>query len=582
VLNLTTQKTRIICMVLIFICTFTYLVAIVAESSMSPVSFTIRSFREIEGTRGVEQVESPAIAKTNIELLNSTEDYRDSFSEYLHICSLNLTQLTVKATVTAQSSIEVLLSYYFRDYDKVPSIRDTISWANMTTGDTRILHFPIPVEQIKSNLTDIIVFSRLSISCVGGRGSIDHVVLEGTYDTPVQEAILDVQDTEGERVHTSPYFNEIETWVPTLNISSSTSSDFGVFEIYRSNETIFLPVNEYSIICGWKYRTADFSDTTSANVTVDSDHSSRWEIRILSRRIYVSINTPTSIVSVDLDYASFYPWPKRGDFIYLPFDYDFLIRVTVQFLYQDFGHFQEYFHASSAEEDFVLDIEVPFIQIGGVVGPPLIFAYLFLVFTIAFCVMTELYQYLAKNNQDILKNPRCIGIILFNLSLFLPWGIDFSDYYWNDYVYIISIFRAWGLCSVCADGAPVFISGYSAIYRGTYFTIASNIAFIYFWGTFVYVIYSIWNSKGRVTDSTITAVIFSVIIEVAMALYQTQPSYRVYSEVGLGELILLFLWSYSGFLVIAIPVSIWHIVNITRKWRNKRHPETIDEIPSNT
>ena len=349
---------------------------------MNPVSFTIKPFREIEGTRGVEQVESPAIAKTNIELLNSTEDYRDSFSEFLDICSLNLTQLTVKATVSAQSSIEVLLSYYFRDYSKVPTIRDTISWANMTVGETRTLQFPIPVEQIKSNLTDMIVFSRLSISCVGGTGNIDYVVLEGTYDTPVQETVLDVQDTEGERIHTSPYFNEIETWVPTLNISSSTSSDFGIFEIYRSNETVFLPVGEYSIICGWKYSSDSFEDTTSAYVTVDSNHSSRWEIRILTRRIYLDINIPTSIVYVDLDYATFHPWPRKGDFIYLPFDYDFLIRVDVGLLGQNFGYFQQYFHATSAEEDLILNIEVPFIQMGGIVGPPLAFAYLFLISTI--------------------------------------------------------------------------------------------------------------------------------------------------------------------------------------------------------
>ena len=111
---------------------------------------------------------------------------------------------------------------------------------------------------------------------------------------------------------------------------------------------------------------------------------------------------------------------------------------------------------------------------------------------------------------------------------------------------------------------------------------ASNIAYIYFWVTFVYVIYSIWNSKGKVTDSIIVAVIFSAIVEIAIAQFFFEPYSRAYSEIGLGEMIVLFLWSYSGFLVIAIPVSIWYVVSVTRKWRNARNIETVDEISSNT
>ena len=130
---------------------------------------------------------------------------------------------------------------------------------------------------------------------------LENVTISASSTTPLSPLNVDIQDTQGSSIYESGVNLNLMSW-PAVNITSNEIPDkWGVFLPWRLNDTIFVPVGNYSGIAGF-YSYNYSNDTFSASFEVLPNATLLLGLRFEMVRVNLAVSQAVPYLRIFLRY----------------------------------------------------------------------------------------------------------------------------------------------------------------------------------------------------------------------------------------------------------------------------------------
>ena len=264
---------------------------------------------------------------------------------------------------------------------------------------------------------------------------LENVTISATSTTPLSPLNVDIQDTQGSSVYESGVNLNLMEW-PAVNLTSNeVPSKWGIFLPWRSNDTIYVPVGNYSGIAGF-YSYNYSNDTFTASFEVLPNTTLLLGLRFEMVRVNLSVSQAVPYLRIFLWYSDYY-FGDYGFEVAPPFPATFFIPKRLGTLYISI-HTPPRLEATNlayrmsiqVSDPVNIDIQLripmfPFFGIMLSTGEVLL-----IILGLALlmgAILSSQKPNAQKHWRQVLKDPRFWPAFLVGVSALVPWFISFSS-----------------------------------------------------------------------------------------------------------------------------------------------------------
>ncbi len=264
-----------------------------------------------------EAYESQDGVTLNMEV--SPAGTRVRYDGYLSLPVVNYTQMMIDTNVRVLKG-NVTIRFYVRfiEWPSISSREGGMTEIELSAGESSEISISPLIENLYVLDSEWIARLKMSIDIVVHEPStvtVGDVVVSVESQEDLYPVTFDIQAPDGKSIFENKYINQIggmnrhdsrEVYYPAFRLTTSNNYTYhsSAYGPYRTNETLFLPVGNYTGYAGWNRGTLMSSTSgTVCNFTLSPGESISVTARISVRRLYVKMNPlfPYTSVSV-LDY----------------------------------------------------------------------------------------------------------------------------------------------------------------------------------------------------------------------------------------------------------------------------------------
>jgi hypothetical protein len=263
---------------------------------------------------------------------------------------------------------------------------------------------------------------------------LENVTVSAKSTIPLSRLQVDIQDTQGYSIYESGVNLNWIKW-PAINLTSDTTADkWGIFQPWRSNDTLYVSAGNYSGVAGF-YSYGTSNDTFIVSFEILPDTDLLLGLRFEMIRVSLSVSQPVPYLRVVLIYSEYVfddyrvelapPFPNT---LYIP------KRIAKLNIYiqtrQGVENSNLVYEASvQVSEPLNVDIQlrIPVFPIFGVLlstGQVLLVS--LGVALLIGAILSFQKPSAQKNWGLVLRDPRFWPAVLVGISAFFPW---FSSFY---------------------------------------------------------------------------------------------------------------------------------------------------------
>lgn len=423
------RRTRLVALTVLLACFFAFPLGFPTGSEYG-VTMTIRNGSPIEGAPGVLLEVSAEEGKLETVLVNFTasETLSDSYFPF-SIALYNVTRLTFNLTATGATdgvnmSMYIEVREFTGSYDLtyMPSIL-------LSSGETRVLSYSLPLDDVRAQIASWVINGYCVLPDIPGI-RVEGFVVEVSSSVKLQPLFLDVRSTEGIGLFGNPYFRNLQSGRPSMNITRADSgANWATILVSRANETLFLPAGHYVGVAGCSsYHMITNTQPISANVTEDEGIHMILRLPYMKLHFEWSADLPICQLSLgqNSEYYEFDPIPRTADFVYFPRYASFLVSLEIEYLGWVYGR-SGLFVDTSRSNDLILRTELSFVQVGNVAVESNTLILLIGAAVVLLALLVELLPSFKRvTRQRLLQDG---PTIMFIAGLALPF-YSFAPYYW--------------------------------------------------------------------------------------------------------------------------------------------------------
>lgn len=263
---------------------------------------------------------------------------------------------------------------------------------------------------------------------------LDNVTVLAKSTIPLSQLQIDIQNTQGYSIYESGVNLNWIKW-PAINLSSDTTADkWGIFQPWRSNDTLYVSAGNYTGVAGfYSYGTSNDTFTVSFEVLPDTDLLLGFRFEMV--RVHLSISQPVPYLRVVLIYSEYIfddyrvelapPFPNT---LYIP---KRIAKLNIYIQTRQGVENSNLVYETSIQVSEPLNVDIQLrIQVFPIFGVLLSTGQVLLVIlgvALLFGAILSLQKPSAQKNWGlVLRDPRFWPAVFIGISALFPWFSSFS------------------------------------------------------------------------------------------------------------------------------------------------------------
>jgi len=314
-----------------------------------------------------------------------------------------------------------------------PSIRaGNHSEVEVKEWQTECLVVNMSLDELKIQYVDYWMwqfYSRIQISSEEQAEILIHSLdIEAHSSEILTPVSVDLQNTGQDSLlsdrHVRPAF-----WYLLLAVSRLDDGNRALVRAQVANETLYLPIGNYSIRAGWSPTAnwGSYIDYEQADFAIRENQTTLLGIRLPTVRLSIELSPYIVYVSVTMRGTG----PDASLFLHgMYLEQSFYLPASVGSINISVSHVAPWSREGRLDSQFELDgssnllvyIDYPYLVLLGVVMTYLDFGILVLLAGLVVAVMTRLLRLLTqKRTEPLLADPGLLPFLLILLGAFMPW-----------------------------------------------------------------------------------------------------------------------------------------------------------------